>query len=291
MKVLYILLASSLAIFLLLNLAIINSFAAETEETASKPSPVYPVEIEEIDREDSQLLIYTYHLPPHTATDIIPVEDFEREGNIFTLLDITAAHNLDQEQQDYVEAVIIASDTDDIATNLALFAPTIEVITPEGYSGTLNLDTESLVATAEGYGSSSRTVTAERSYPGLSIADTSLLPKSIEDNGHTLDLADVSWQETNGPYTANASYSTTVSSSYVSEYLVTAKYSGQVSKVVDEYSIYTVTFSGTPLPLEEMPESSIGSWLIPLISFVVGGGLTLGTVLIIRKRRESLYCE
>lgn len=48
---------------------------------------------------------------------------------------------------------------------------------------------------ALGYKSSSRTVSATRTYPNLSGADVSLIPKSITDSGRTLTLADVQWQE------------------------------------------------------------------------------------------------
>ena len=50
---------------------------------------------------------------------------------------------------------------------------------------------------AAGYGTSSRTVTAERTYPNLSDADVSLVPKSVNENGRNLTLADVSWQGNN----------------------------------------------------------------------------------------------
>ena len=55
-----------------------------------------------------------------------------------------------------------------------------------------------------------------RSYPNLSEADVSLIPKTIEDRGKTLTLGDVKWSESTDVdgegnpvtrYTATASYS------------------------------------------------------------------------------------
>ena len=78
------------------------------------------------------------------------------------------------------------------------------------------LDHTTIQVEAAGYGTSSRTGDGRRTYPNLSDADVSLVPKSVNENGRTLTLADVSWQEaavdpTDGydipiRYTAVASY-------------------------------------------------------------------------------------
>ncbi len=106
---------------------------------------------------------------------------------------------------------------------------------------------------AAGYGTSSRTVTAERTYPNLSDADVSLVPKSVNENGRTLTLADVSWQEaavdpTDGydipiRYTAVASYTGTATSKYATGYTVTADYKGDVTRTSCDTVIYTAVFS------------------------------------------------
>ena len=58
----------------------------------------------------------------------------------------------------------------------------------------------------------------------------SLVPKSIEDSGRTLTLADVQWQEAGGFYNAAATYTGTASSKYATGYTVTADYAGEVTK-------------------------------------------------------------
>ena len=106
---------------------------------------------------------------------------------------------------------------------------------------------------AAGYGTSSRTVTAERTYPNLSDADVSLIPKSVNENGRTLTLADVSWQEAAADpmdgydipirYTAVASYTGTATSKYATGYTVTANYRGDVTRTSCDTVIYTAAFS------------------------------------------------
>lgn len=96
-------------------------------------------------------------------------------------------------------------------------------------------------------------MTAERTYPNLSDADVSLVPKSVNENGRTLTLADVSWQEaavdpTDGydipiRYTAVASYTGTATSKYATGYTVTADYKGDITRTSCDTVVYTAVFS------------------------------------------------
>ena len=115
------------------------------------------------------------------------------------------------------------------------------------------------------YSSSSRTVSATRTYPNLSAADVSLIPKTITDSGRTLTLADVQWQNAATTqqdgydmalrYTANATYTGTATSQYATGYVVTASYHGAVTRVNCDVITYTAIFSSTDpaptLPAEE----------------------------------------
>lgn len=135
---------------------------------------------------------------------------------------------------------------------------------------------------AVGYGTSSRTVTAERTYPNLSDADVSLVPKSVNENGRTLTLADVSWQEaavdpTDGydipiRYTAVASYTGTATSKYATGYTVTADYKGDVTRTSCDTVVYTAVFSS--IGNEAATDSSSFNWLwllIPVGAAALGG--------------------
>ena len=58
----------------------------------------------------------------------------------------------------------------------------------------LTLDPGSIQVNTAGYKNYSRTVSASRTYPNLSDADTALIPKTITENGCSLTLTDVQWQ-------------------------------------------------------------------------------------------------
>lgn len=119
----------------------------------------------------------------------------------------------------------------------------MEVTTEDGYSGTLMPDYPGITVEAKGYKTSSRTVTATRSYPNLSDADTSLIPRTIQDGGRTLTLADVQWQEAGGFYNASATYSGTASSKYATGYIATVEYKGEVTRTSCDTVLYTATFA------------------------------------------------
>ena len=115
-----------------------------------------------------------------------------------------------------------------------------------------------------GYGSSTRELTATRTYPNLDGQDTAYIPKTIEDNGKTLTLQTVNWQTSNSDnvdgyaigerFTAVATYTGTTTSSYVSGYTVTADYAGKVSHISLDRVRYVAIFEGVSLaPAEPEP--------------------------------------
>ena len=101
-------------------------------------------------------------------------------------------------------------------------------------------------------------MTVERTYPNLSDADVSLIPKTVNENGRTLTLSDVSWQDaatdpTDGydipiRYTAVASYTGTATSKYSTGYTVTADYKGDVTRTSCDTVVYTAVFSSIGMP-------------------------------------------
>ena len=179
--------------------------------------------------------------------------------------------------------VTLESKTKDMAEILKMLEPKLEVKTEDGYEGVLSLDHTTIQVEAAGYGTSSRTVTAERTYPNLSDADVSLVPKSVNENGRTLTLADVSWQEaavdpTDGydipiRYTAVASYTGTAISKYATGYTVTADYKGDVTRTSCDTVIYTAVFSSVGAAASAKSGVDF-NWLwllIPVGVLVLGG--------------------
>ena len=241
---------------------------AESEDSAPAPStedlptlpipepdpvPLYPAEVRQSEENGITRIEKVYYLSSQDDPSAIPTEDFEREGKVYTLLDVLKQAQIESDTKDYTEVLTLDSDTQDMNKILAMLEPELEVQTEDGYQGVLSLDHTTIAVEAAGYKSSSRTVSATRTYPNLSGADVSLIPKSITDSGRTLTLADVQWQEaattqTDGydmalRYTATATYTGTATSKYATGYVVTANYMGEVTRVSTDVITYTAVFS------------------------------------------------
>lgn len=239
-------------------------------------APLFPESVMEYEEDGHARLIKVYVLSENDDPANIPTADFVREGRTYTLLDMTRKDNTQTDTRNYTETVTLSSKTKNREKIITELEPTVEVTTEDGYTGTLALDTESIKAEAAGYGTSSRTVTATRSYPSLSDADVALIPKTIEDNGRTLTLADVQWQEAGGYYHATATYTGTATSRYVTGYTVTASYTGEVSRTVNGTVTYTAIFGAVLTQQTEDSPAEIPAtgmkWLpvIPVVVCLVG---------------------
>ena len=256
---------------------------------AVETQTLFPAEVHVSESNGISHIEKVYHLSIMDDPSLIPTEDFIREGKTYTLLDILKTPQTDTDTQDYVEVVSLDSDSKDMEAILSLLSPEMEVETEDGYYGVLSLDHTSITVEVAGYSSSTRTVSATRTYPNLSGADTSLIPKTIQENGRTLTLADVQWQDaatshTDGydlaiRYTANATYTGTATSQYATGYVVTANYTGEVTHTSHDKVVYTAVFSSmdtTPTSeAEPTTENSVSihpNWLL-LPAGVVGLGV------------------
>ncbi len=251
---------------------------------------LYPAEIRETDEGGKHRLEKVYMLSAADNPDNIPTEEFEREGYHYTLMDIVQQDYSESDVKEYSETVTINSKTKDMASIMPQLAATKDVETEDGYTGTLMLDTASINVEAAGYTSSARTVTASRTYPNLSDADTSYIPKSVTENGRTLQLADIQWQESANGYTANATYTGSATSKSATGYTVTANYVGQVAKTISGNIIYTAVFSGTPTGAGSAAlaaNSGNLGWLLALLLAAVTGGIVYGGRILIRKRKAK----
>lgn len=253
---------------------------------------LYPVEVTEYMEGDSSRLKKIYVLTPADDPSLIPTEDFDREGQTYTLLDITRQDQVETDTRDYTETVTLESKTKDMDAILPQLTATLEVDTEEGYTGVLTLDTASIQVEAAGYSTSTRAVTAARTYPNLSDADVSLIPKSIEDGGRTLELANVQWQEAGEFYTANATYTGTASSKYATGYTVTAEYSGEVSKTTNDTVTYAAVFSANPTQMQTAAKSGMNwRWLLVLPAGAAAAGLFFGGKFLLKKYKSKKNWE
>lgn len=250
---------------------------------------LYPTEVKEYANGEEMRLERTYLLSSADDPANIPVGDFDREGWHYTLLDVTRQETVKSDAKDYAETYTLDTDTKDMEKIMPQLAAERTVTTEDGYTGTLMLDTASIKVEAAGYNTSTRTVTAARTYPNLSDADVSFVPKSITDNGRTLELSDVQWQESEGFYLASATYTGKASSKYATGYIVTADYSGEVVRTAADDTVYTAVFSGTPI--QTKTETPDWRWLLILPAGAGAAGLGVLGNKWLKKRRNKKKWE
>ena len=254
--------------------------------------------------EDGAEIHKVYDLSPEQDPAGIPRSDFEQDGFHYTLTDLLQQELPEYESRPHTETVSLESKSKDMESVLALLPQEKEFVTEDGLSGTLALQLDTVQVEAAGYGSSTRQVSATRSYPNLASQDTASIPKSIEEDGRPLTLQNIDWRTDNTAsvagyamgdrYTAVATYTGTATSSYVTGYTVTADYSGTVSRIALNRVRYVAIFEGEPLepavPMEEpgdgLAQFNWAAILLPLgVVFTVGG--VIGACLFVKRRRES----
>ena len=216
---------------------------AEPAQGAPPPAALYPAEVRTSEENGMIRLEKVYYLSTRDDPSAIPTGDFDREGRHYTLLDVLKNDLSETDSKDYIEVVTLDSSTKDMAEIIKMLEPEREIATEDGYTGILKPDYTKITVEAAGYKTSSWTVSATRTYPNLSDADASLIPKTITDSGRTLTLAGVDWQEAGEFYNAIASYTGTASGRSVTGYTVSVEYSGEVTKTSRDTVIYTAVFS------------------------------------------------
>lgn len=225
---------------------------------AAQSQTRYPISVEEYDEGDAHRIKKVYQLSLSDDPGGIPVEPFERDGVLYELLDLTMKNEVGVDTKDYAETVTQDSSTGDMAAVLKQLDAQREVATEDGYTGVLLLDHTSVSVKAKGYNTSTRNLSASRTYPNLSDADLSLIPKTVTEGGKTLTLGNVQWSNSYDEggiqhFTASATYTGTATSRYATGYTVTADYAGQVSKTSSQIVTYTAIF-GAVRPVEPEPE-------------------------------------
>ena len=224
---------------------------------------LYPNDVQIIIENGTRQIVKRYVLTAQQNPADIPRDSFDRDGWRYTMTDITEKRTSGVDSRSHIETVEVNTDTQALNDIVMLLASTMYYESDDGYCGTLTLDLTSVKCETAGYRRSSYTVSATREYPHLSNADTSLIPKTITDNGRTLTLDSVSWEvqhyttvdyeDIPDSYRAVATYTANVSTSLVTGYITTADYIGEVSRMVMGDTVYTVYFSGNLIPPEPKP--------------------------------------
>ena len=264
---------------------------------------LYPVEVQEYTAGDldEPRISKTYELSLTDDPALIPTEDFERSGRTYTLLDVIKEDQTETDTKEHIEVITLETDTSDMAEILQLLEPELEITTEDGYTGTLTPDYTNIQVEASGYGTSSRTVSATRTYPNLSSADVALIPKTTEEGGRTLTLADVDWQEAATDYqdgydlairyTATATYTGTATSKYATGYTVTADYKGDVTRTDCDTVRYTAIFAShgeTQSDTEAEPGAGMDLRLVLIpLGLIALGGAGFGSWKLVKYLRDK----
>lgn len=275
--------------------------AVAASVTLTDPEALLPVDI--IINQEAREIRRVYDLSPSTDPSTLPMAAFERDGLSYECSDILREVIIGTETQIITQTETVESDSKDLDALLELLPQEKEVTTGDGFEGTVSLVLDSMVSEPSGYGTTTKPVTASRTYPNLSSADTAHLPKAINDGGRTLTLQDVQWQTDNtfnaddyeivDRFTAVCTYGGTKTVSYVKGYTTTADYTGEVYRTGVTVIRYTVIFTGTPI-VQEDPEpiataedegTSSTSWPTVVIpsALCLGGGVG-GTYLVMKKK-------
>lgn len=294
--------AARLLCVLALSMSLTTAAFAADQPEPTPATPCYPTTVTR--SEDGGEIRKMYDLGPEDDPAGIPRSDFEQDGYHYTLTDLLKQELPANESRQHTETVSVASKSKDMASVLALFPQTKEFITEDGLAGTLALKLDTVNVEVAGYGSATKNLTATRTYPGLADQDTQYLPKSIEDNGHTLTLQSVNWQEeASGHFTAIGTYSGSATSSYVKGYTVTADYTGTVSRINLNKIRYVAIFEGEALepgvteepgdttapdltdPAEQDAPTGENNNLLPVVAVVAVVLLGGGVFYFIKRRR------
>lgn len=279
-----------------------TALAADFEPAVPDAKVCYPTAI--VRNDDGTELKKIYDLSPEDDPAGIPRSDFRQDGFQYTLTDLLKQELPENESRQHTEHVSIESAKKDMESVLALLPQEREFITDDGLIGTLTLRLDTVQIEPSGYGSTTKEISAKRSYPNLAEQDTQYLPKSIEENGKTLALTDIQWQTDNTAnmdgyavvdrYTAIATYTGSTTSSYIKGYTVTADYTGTVSHIALDRVRYVAIFEGEPIqPILPAGNAAASRWsyvLVP-IGIVAAAGAGVGGALFWKRRKEAAAGE
>ena len=235
-----------------------ESANADTASAQGESSTCYPVDVQM--SADGLTCKKIYDVPTGTSPDQIPQEDFDRGDMHYTFQDMLRIEMPDIDRKMHSETVTVSSTSDNSNDVMALLPKSKPVTTDDGYSGTAYLDVSSISTKVAGTESVSEALSATREYPNMPEMDMTDIPKTIEDNGHTLTFSDIEWtpetEETDNlgtmetTYTAVVTYTGTATSSRTTGYTVTATYAGEVSHRNNDCIRYIAVYGGEPIIIE-----------------------------------------
>ena len=260
----------------------------------------------------SQQLIKTYTLSPDADPQKLIEEPFELNGFLYTFADIVKAENRVEDHKYHIEQVTVETETNSLPEVQKHFEPTMEY--DDGlYSGTLTMDTVSILTEPSGYTNQSRTIKDTKTIGPVDRNDMSYVPATTVKDGVTLKLSNVDWQiigtdvvgDSLAPttYQAVATYTGTGYRKVPTGYTSTAEYRGEVSYDRVESITYKVTYlgeevtggivsalDGADVPAAPGHKTAMKEAAIPALPYITGGlavaAIIALAVMLMRSRRE-----
>ena len=218
-----------------------------------------PVSTELVEINGIPTLTKTFELEPDVDPALLREEPFSQDGYWYRYQRMDKSDQEITDKKEAEETVTVDAPSGELADVIDQF-PATRQYSKDGYTGELLLDVQSISVEATGYSTvtDSHPHTVTKTYE-LAYNDRSLVPDSVQADGLTLPLTDLSWSEAENvedsdvpaSWTATATYSkTTYTSREVADgYQATATYKGEVSKTGVGSVVYTVTYTGSKIPV------------------------------------------
>lgn len=218
-----------------------------------------PVSTELVEINGVPTLTKTFELAPDVDPALLREEPFSQDGYWYRYQRMDKSDQEITDEKEAEETVTVDAPSVELADVIDQF-PATRQYSKDGYTGELLLDVQSITVEATGYSTvtDSHPHTVTKTYE-LAYNDRSLVPESVQADGLTLPLTDLSWSETKNvedsdvpaSWTATATYSkTTYTTREVADgYQATAVYKGEVSKTGVGSVVYTVTYTGSKIPV------------------------------------------
>ena len=218
-----------------------------------------PVSTELVEINGVPTLTKTFELAPDVDPVLLREEPFSQDGYWYRYQRMDKSDQEITDEKEAEETVTVDAPSGELADVIDQF-PATRQYSKDGYTGELLLDVQSITVEATGYSTvtDSHPHTVTKTYE-LAYNDRSLVPETVQADGLTLPLTDLNWSETKNMedsdvpafWTATATYSkTTYTTREVADgYQATAMYKGEVSKTGVGSVIYTVTYTGSKIPV------------------------------------------
>ena len=248
-----------------------------------------PLSTELVEINGVPTLTKTFELTPDIDPALLREEPFSQDGYWYRYQRMDKSDQEITDEKEAEETVTVDAPSGELADVIDQF-PATRQYSKDGYTGELLLDVQSITVEATGYSTvtDSHPHTVTKTYE-LAYNDRSLVPETVQADGLTLPLTDLSWSEASNvedsdvpaSWTATATYSkTTYTTREVADgYQATATYKGEVSKTGVGSVIYTVTYTGSKIPVLPGLDPDI---TVSQIAIVTGLAILLLLALIFR---------